>query len=42
MAGLFECKPASNRQFMFNLKAGRHEVILTIVLLGAYDLVTRK
>jgi uncharacterized protein YegP (UPF0339 family) len=29
MAGYFECKPASNGQFMFNLKAGNHEVILT-------------
>ena len=29
MAGYFECKPAANGQFMFNLKAGNHEVILT-------------
>lgn len=29
MAGYFECKTASNGQFMFNLKAGNHEVILT-------------
>ena len=29
MAGYFECKPASGGQFMFNLKAGNHEVILT-------------
>ena len=29
MAGYFECKPASNGQYMFNLKAGNHEVILT-------------
>ena len=29
MAGYFECKPASNGQFMLNLKAGNHEVILT-------------
>ena len=29
MAGYFECKPAAGGQFMFNLKAGNHEVILT-------------
>ena len=29
MAGYFECKTATNGQFMFNLKAGNHEVILT-------------
>ena len=29
MAGYFELKPASDGQFMFNLKAGNHEVILT-------------
>src|SRR5580765_2702752 len=29
MAGYFVCKPASNGNFMFNLKAGNHEVILT-------------
>lgn len=29
MTGYFEHKPASNGQFMFNLKAGNHEVILT-------------
>jgi uncharacterized protein YegP (UPF0339 family) len=29
MAGYFECKTASNGQFMFNLKAGNHEVVLT-------------
>jgi hypothetical protein len=29
MAGYFELKPAANGQFMFNLKAGNHEVILT-------------
>ena len=28
MAGHFECKPAAGGQFMFNLKAGNHEVIL--------------
>ena len=28
MAGYFESKPTSNGQFMFNLKAGNHEVIL--------------
>jgi uncharacterized protein YegP (UPF0339 family) len=35
MAGYFECKPASNGQFMFNLKAGNHEVILTSELYKA-------
>ena len=29
MAGYFELKPAAGSQFMFNLKAGNHEVILT-------------
>ena len=29
MAGYFELKPAAGDQFMFNLKAGNHEVILT-------------
>ncbi len=29
MSGYFELKPASGSQFMFNLKAGNHEVILT-------------
>jgi uncharacterized protein YegP (UPF0339 family) len=29
MPGYFECKPAASGQFMFNLKAGNHEVILT-------------
>ena len=29
MAGYFECKPAAGEQFMFNLKAGNHEIILT-------------
>lgn len=29
MAGYFECKTATNGQFMFNLKAGNHGVILT-------------
>lgn len=29
MAGYFECKPAAGDQFMFNLKAGNHEIILT-------------
>ena len=29
MAGHFELKLAANGQFMFNLKAGNHEVILT-------------
>lgn len=29
MAGTFEIKKASDGQFMFNLKAGNHEVILT-------------
>ena len=29
MAGYFELKAAANGQFMFNLKAGNHEVILT-------------
>ena len=29
MAGYFESKPTPNGQFMFNLKAGNHEVILT-------------
>lgn len=29
MAGYFELKPAAGAQFMFNLKAGNHEVILT-------------
>ena len=29
MAGYFEIKTAANSQFMFNLKAGNHEVILT-------------
>ena len=29
MAGYFDLKPAANGQFMFNLKAGNHEVILT-------------
>ena len=29
MAGYFELKPATGNQFMFNLKAGNHEVILT-------------
>jgi uncharacterized protein len=29
MAGYFELKSAANSQFMFNLKAGNHEVILT-------------
>ena len=29
MAGYFELKPVSNGQFMFNLKAGNHEVVLT-------------
>jgi uncharacterized protein len=29
MAGKFEIKKSGNGQFMFNLKAGNHEVILT-------------
>ena len=29
MAGYFELKSAAGSQFMFNLKAGNHEVILT-------------
>lgn len=29
MAGYFELKPAAGSQFMFNLKAANHEVILT-------------
>jgi uncharacterized protein len=29
MAGYFKLKAASGGQFMFNLKAGNHEVILT-------------
>jgi uncharacterized protein YegP (UPF0339 family) len=29
MAGYFELKPAAGTQFMFNLKAGNHETILT-------------
>ena len=29
MAGKFEVKKSTNGQFMFNLKAGNHEVILT-------------
>jgi len=29
MAGYFELKSAAGGQFMFNLKAGNHEVILT-------------
>lgn len=29
MAGYFELKKSSNDKFMFNLKAGNHEVILT-------------
>ena len=29
MAGYFECKSAPSGQFMFNLKAGNREVILT-------------
>ena len=29
MAGYFELKAAAGSQFMFNLKAGNHEVILT-------------
>ncbi len=29
MAGYFECKTDTDGQFMFNLKAGSHEVILT-------------
>lgn len=29
MSGYFEIKPAAGAQFMFNLKAGNHEVILT-------------
>ena len=29
MTGYFEHKSASNGQFMFNLKAANHEVILT-------------
>ena len=29
MAGKFEIKKSTNGQFMFNLKAGNHEVILT-------------
>jgi uncharacterized protein YegP (UPF0339 family) len=29
MAGKFEIKKSANGQFMFNLKAGNHEVILT-------------
>ncbi|MBC7702433.1 MAG: YegP family protein [Rhodoferax sp.] len=29
MAGYFEVKSAAGGQFMFNLKAGNHEVILT-------------
>ena len=29
MVGYFELKPAAGAQFMFNLKAGNHEVILT-------------
>jgi uncharacterized protein YegP (UPF0339 family) len=29
MAGYFELKTAAGAQFMFNLKAGNHEVILT-------------
>jgi uncharacterized protein YegP (UPF0339 family) len=29
MAGYFQLKPAANNQWMFNLKAGNHEVILS-------------
>ena len=29
MSGYFELKPAAGAQFVFNLKAGNHEVILT-------------
>lgn len=29
MSGYFELKPTAGAQFMFNLKAGNHEVILT-------------
>jgi uncharacterized protein YegP (UPF0339 family) len=29
MSGYFEIKPAAGSEFMFNLKAGNHEVILT-------------
>jgi hypothetical protein len=29
MAGYYELKPTANGQFMFNLRAGNHEVILT-------------
>ena len=29
MSGYFELKPAAGGQFMWNLKAGNHEVILT-------------
>ena len=29
MSGYFEIKPAAGSEFMFNLKSGNHEVILT-------------
>jgi uncharacterized protein len=35
MAGYFELKAAAGGQFMFNLKAGNHEVILTSELYTA-------
>jgi uncharacterized protein len=35
MAGYFELKAAAGGQFMFNLKAGNHEVILTSELYKA-------
>ena len=37
MAGNFECNTATDGQFMFNLKAGNHEVILSSELYTAKE-----